>query len=122
MTEHNKHHDAPADGKSYWLDDKKNVGKIWHGMIVICVALTVADFFIDKHPYFSIEKILNFYGIFGFVSCVFLVLTAAQLRKVLMRDEDYYQRLEEERHPGDTSPAKVGDENSPAKAGEGDAQ
>ncbi len=118
MSEHNKHHDAPTDGKSYWLDDKKNIDKIWYGMIAICAALTVADFFVGKHPYFSIEKIPNFYGIYGFVACVFLVLAAAQLRKVLMRDEDYYQRLEEERHPGDASPAKAGEATSPAKAGE----
>ena len=33
---------------------------------------------------------IEIYGIFGFVACVALVLIAKQLRKVLMRREDYY--------------------------------
>ena len=39
---------------------------------------------------------MNFYGFYGFIGCVFLVLAAAQLRKVLMRDEDYYERKSDE--------------------------
>ena len=36
--------------------------------------------------------VYGFYGIFGFVACVALVLIAKQLRRVLMRPEDYYDR------------------------------
>ena len=34
----------------------------------------------------------GFYPMYGFVACVALVLVAKQLRKILMRDEDYYDR------------------------------
>jgi hypothetical protein len=32
----------------------------------------------------------GFYAFYGFVACVLLVLIAKQMRKVLMRKEDYY--------------------------------
>ena len=41
---------------------------------------------------FAIEHVFGFYGLFGFVACVALVLIAKQLRRVLMRPEDYYDR------------------------------
>ena len=87
------HHSPPPGEKKRWLDDPKNVDKIWYGLIIVCVALFFADFAYKKHPYFeSMENLPNFYGFYGFVGCVFLVLAAAQLRKVLMRDEDYYEK------------------------------
>jgi len=97
------HAPAPQDGKRWWLDDPRNIDKIWYGLIAVCVALFFADFLYEKHPYFSIEHLPNFYGFYGFVACIILVLAAAQLRKVLMRDEDYYERDEaanEERNSG----------------------
>jgi hypothetical protein len=32
----------------------------------------------------------GFYAIYGFVACVILVLVAKEMRKLVMRDEDYY--------------------------------
>ena len=34
--------------------------------------------------------IVGFYCIYGFAACVALVLLATEMRKVIMRDEDYY--------------------------------
>jgi hypothetical protein len=36
--------------------------------------------------------VFGFYGWFGFVACVALVLIAKQLRRIVMRPEDYYDR------------------------------
>lgn len=85
---------APANyvERPRWLDEKKNVDLIWFGLIAICVLLFFADFLVEKHPYFDIENVPNFYGFYGFVGCVFLVLAAAQLRKILMRPENYYEK------------------------------
>ena len=41
------------------------------------------------HPF---EGLWGFYAIYGFVACVILVLLAKEMRKLLMRDEDYYDR------------------------------
>ena len=42
----------------------------------------------------GIEKIPGFYAFYGFIGCVVLVLLATAMRKVLMRDEDYYDDVE----------------------------
>ena len=40
----------------------------------------------------EIEGWFAFYGWYGFISCFFLVIAARGLRKLVMRDEDYYDR------------------------------
>ncbi len=76
--------------KRYWLDDPRNVTKVFYALVVVCGLLLLSDLFYDKHGHFPFEEWLGFHGFYGFFGSVFLVLTAAQLRKVLMRDEDYY--------------------------------
>lgn len=57
-----------------------------------CVLLLVGDFFVPKeHVHFEWERWPQFYGVYGFVSCVVLVMLAKHgLRPLVMRDEDYY--------------------------------
>ena len=83
--------DQPRDERKYWLDDPKSVDKICYALYAICAIFALADFFPYKHHlHFDFEYWKGFSSIYGFVSCVALVLAATQLRKVLMRDEDYY--------------------------------
>ncbi len=58
--------------------------------LVGCVVLLLLDFVIHRHVTHPWENLFGFYSIYGFVACVILVLAATQLRKILMRDEDYY--------------------------------
>ncbi len=76
--------------KRYWLDDHRNVDKIAYTLYAVCVLLLVIDPLIHKHGPFAIEHWFGFYGFYGFVGSVGLVLTAKELRKILMRPEDYY--------------------------------
>lgn len=78
--------------KTYFLDKKENIQKILFVFYAICIGLFGADFVIHRHTYSSWEEIPGFYAIFGFVSCVILVLLATQMRKLVMRDEDYYEK------------------------------
>lgn len=78
--------------KEYWLDKKANVDLIWKLVVATCALLFAADFFYHKHVYFDFEHWYGFYGVYGFFGCVALVLAAKQMRKVLKRDEDYYDR------------------------------
>ena len=78
--------------KAYWLDDPSNVDRLVYGFYVVCGLLLAIDIFVPKHGPFPIEHAFAFYGFFGFVACVALVLIAKQLRRVLMRPEDYYDR------------------------------
>lgn len=55
------------------------------------VALVIIDFFIHKHPEFGWDGYPSFYGTYGFVACVALVLAARFiLRPLTKRREDYY--------------------------------
>ena len=78
--------------KVYWLDDPKNVDRLVHAFYAVCAVLIAIDVFVPKHGPFAIEHWFGFYGWFGFVACVALVLIAKQLRRMLMRPEDYYDR------------------------------
>lgn len=76
------------------LDDPRNVNRIVYGLYTLCGLMFLADLLYSKHPHFSFEYWFGFYAAFGFVVSVTLVLTAKQLRRVLRRDEDYYEQPE----------------------------
>ena len=78
------------EDKKYWLDDRKNVNKIIYGLYTVCAVVALIDLFPYKHLHFRFEYWPGFFSFYGFVACVSLVLAAKQLRKVVMRDEDYY--------------------------------
>ncbi len=82
----------PREEKKYWLDDPHNVSKIYYWLWAVCLLLAAADLFYHKHVHFAFEDWLGFYGWYGFVACVLLVLSAKQLRKILKRSENYYER------------------------------
>ena len=77
--------------KAYWLDNPRNV-RLVRCLYIVCGLLLAIDVFVPKHGPFTIEHVFGFYGVFGFIACVVLVLDAKQLRRVLMRPEDYYDR------------------------------
>lgn len=81
-----------------WLDEPRNVTRIVYALGALCGLALIADFFYTKHPHFAVEGWLSFYPIYGFVGSVLLVLAAKQLRRLLKRDEDYYERPEKDHH------------------------
>tara|TARA_B100000676_G_C18039507_1_gene823991 strand:- start:707 stop:1024 length:318 start_codon:yes stop_codon:yes gene_type:complete len=83
---------TPSDNKErvYWLDQKKNVDKVFYGLCVLCGLSVAGDLLIHRHVILEIEAIFAFYGVYGFVACVGLVLAAKELRKFLKRKENYY--------------------------------
>ena len=92
MANSDRKHEAPAGEPQRWLDSPRNVNKIVYALYAVSALLLVVDPLIHKHGPFAIEHWWGFYGIYGFVGCVFLVLAAKELRKLVMRGEDYYDR------------------------------
>jgi hypothetical protein len=92
MTDDRAPHRPPSHEHQYWLDDPRNVDRLVWALYSACAFLFVIDWFVPKHGPFAIEHVFGFYGIYGFVACVGLVLAAKALRVVLMRPEDYYDR------------------------------
>lgn len=61
-------------------------------LVVICAAAVAVDAAHLRHGRFEWEETFGFYAAYGFVACVLLVVIAKGMRKILMRDEDYYDR------------------------------
>lgn len=76
--------------KKHIFDKPENLKRllwIFHG---ICAGLFLIDVVFHRHVIHPWETLFGFYSVFGFVACVALVLTAKEMRKVLMRKDDYY--------------------------------
>ena len=77
--------------KKYWLDSSANVTRLYRGLWAACLALIGIDLFLHRHEDFDFATLFGFHAFYGFFACVALVLAAKQLRRVLMRPEDYYE-------------------------------
>ena len=82
--------ERPPDERQFWLDKPANVNLIFKILVAVCVVLFLGDLAYHKHGHFPFEEWFGFHAFFGFGAYVLIVLTATQLRKVLKRDEDYY--------------------------------
>ena len=80
----------PEGEKDRFFDKIKNIKWVLGIFLVISVITLGIDLFFDRHTDHRFESLAGFYGIWGFVSCVVLVLAAKQLRKLVMRGENYY--------------------------------
>ena len=82
----------PANERPRWLDDPAHVTLIYRVLIGSCLALVGIGFLVAAEGHFWWEQSAGFYAIYGFVSCVSLVLLARGLRRLVKRSEDYYDR------------------------------
>ena len=76
--------------KRHLFDDPANVRRLLYGFYAVCAVLLVLDLVHHRHVVHAWESLFGFYALFGFVACTALVLIAKEMRKLLMRDEDYY--------------------------------
>ena len=81
----------PLDPPGVW-DNPTNVRRLLHVFYAVCAVLFLFDFVVHRHMVHIWEHLWGYYAIFGWVACVILVLVAKELRKILMRGEDYYDR------------------------------
>jgi O-antigen ligase len=59
-------------------------------LAAVCTALVVIEWFVHRHATYPWEGWPGFYAIFGFVAFAGIVLLGKQLRRVIRRDDDYY--------------------------------
>ena len=64
--------------------------RIFYGL---CVLLVFIDFVVHRHTLSDIEKFPAFYVLFGLGTSLILIVAAKLMRKILLRDEDYYQQV-----------------------------
>ncbi len=78
------------DNKQYIFDNPKNVTLLVRALYTCCFILFAMDLVIHRHIYHPWEEFIGFYAFYGCLACVVLVLLAREMRKLVMRDEDYY--------------------------------
>ncbi|MFP6654569.1 MAG: hypothetical protein VCB25_03005 [Myxococcota bacterium] len=76
--------------REWWLDRPSSINLIIGALIVACLVSVLADFFYHKHADYPFQEWIGFDAIFGFVAYVGLITAAKGFRRLLMRDEDYY--------------------------------
>ena len=88
-----------ANENAGFFDQPGNVRLVLRIFYAACAVLVLLDLFSLRHGEHPLEHkehpwewIFAFYAVYGFVGCALLVLIAKVLRKVLMREEDYYDR------------------------------
>ncbi|MEJ2201267.1 MAG: hypothetical protein P8X63_09695 [Desulfuromonadaceae bacterium] len=74
-----------------WFDHPQNIKRLKIGFYIVLALLVLPDFFMHKHTLFSsIEGWPGFYAVFGFISCVAIILISKLLGFALKKKEDYY--------------------------------
>lgn len=81
--------------KKHIFDNPRNVSWVIRGLFIGCALLVIADLFVHRHVSHPLEELFGFYAFYGFFACVVLVLIAKEMRKFLMRDENYYDDLDD---------------------------
>ncbi|MGI9372940.1 MAG: hypothetical protein ACR2OJ_10630 [Hyphomicrobiales bacterium] len=82
--------EKPDGEKKHMFDDPKNVKRVMYALYAACTITFLLDFVVKRYVDHPLEAVIGFYCIYGFAACVALVLVATEMRKFIMRDEDYY--------------------------------
>ncbi len=78
----------------HWLDDPRNVRKLWLGFLVVLALTVIAGAFVDLHPHFEIESWFGFNAAYGFVTCLLMIVGAKALGIFLKKPDTYYAKDE----------------------------
>lgn len=81
---------SPPNTPEHWLDEPRNVKRLYRAFIGILALTVVAEFAVHLHPHFAIESIFGFSAWFGFGACAAMIVLAKGLALVLKRPDTYY--------------------------------
>lgn len=76
--------------KPHWLDEPKNVKRLWRLVLAVLAATVLVEFVITLHPHFEVEALFGFHAWYGFLACATMILAAKGLGLLLKRSDTYY--------------------------------
>ena len=79
------------DTQRHWLTRPATVKKLWWLFSVVLALTVVAQLFIYVKGYFTVDGWFGFGALYGFISCLIMVLVAKGLGVFLKRPNDYYK-------------------------------
>jgi membrane protease YdiL (CAAX protease family) len=81
---------SPKNESDHWLTRPKTIRWLWVVFIFILALTVLGQIPIKIKSYFGIDGWFGFAAVYGFVSCVAMVLIAKGLGFFLKRDEQFY--------------------------------
>ena len=82
-------------GRKHWLDEPRNVRRLWRGFLVVLALTVLAELAVELHPHFEVEGLFGFHAAYGFLACLAMILVAKGLGLLLKRPDDYYEARDE---------------------------
>lgn len=81
----------PTDGaRRHWLDEPRNVKRLWRGFLVVLALTVLAEGLVQLHPHFEVESVFGFAAWFGFGACAAMIVFAKLMALLLKRPDGYY--------------------------------
>jgi len=78
----------------HWLARPATIKMLWRVFAVVLGLTVIAQLVVGIKGYFGVDGWFAFGAVFGFLSCLAMVLVAKGLGFILKRDEDYYDKGE----------------------------
>ena len=78
-----------------WLARPSTIRLLWRVFAVMLVLVLAVQLVLPVKGKFGVDGWLGFGAVFGFLSCLGMVLVARALGSVVKRDETYYRRRDD---------------------------
>ena len=76
--------------EQHWLVRPRTIVWLWRGGCALLALTVLAELLVHRHAYFDVDGWFAFNAVFGFGSCVVMVLFAKLLGWLLKRPDTYY--------------------------------
>ncbi len=73
-----------------WFYKPDSVRKLWKWGAIVLVLTLLAQIFVPIHGEFAVAEIFGFFALYGFATCVLMVVVAKLLGFLVKRPDDYY--------------------------------
>ena len=81
--------------RNHWLDEPRNVKRLWRGFLALLALTVLAELFITLHPHFDVESLPAFHAAYGFLACAAMIIAAKAIGVLLKRPDTYYEANDE---------------------------
>lgn len=78
------------EARKHWLVRPENIRLLWRIFIVILALTVAAELFVHGHAYFHVDGWFAFDAVYGFGTCVGMIVLAKALGHFLKRRDTYY--------------------------------
>ena len=87
--------DDPSHATPHWLDQPRNIKRLWRGFLVVLALTVLAEAVVQLHPHFEIESVFGFSAWFGLGACAAMIVVAKALALLLKRPDTYYGKRDD---------------------------